>query len=124
MVGSPNGIHNIIGMPVSWSQIRQIRAKSGTATAAGLDYPLLLPSFPLVIYQEFQYNYYLLVLNKNACAISFLRKLGPGVTYVTNATSKQTKHGLRLPAHARYAFSQIWNGGIWDHHTGIMYELK
>ena len=57
MVGSLNGIHNSIGMPVS--------AESGTATAAGLDYPLLLTSFPLVIHQEFQYDCYLLVLNKN-----------------------------------------------------------
>ena len=41
------------------------------------------------------------VLNKIACALSVLRKRGPGVTYVTNATSEQIKAGLRLRAHAR-----------------------
>ena len=49
-------------------------------------------------YQMFQYErYYTLFLN--ACAVSVLRKLGPGVTYVTNATSGQIKAGTAL-AHA------------------------
>ena len=35
---------------------------------------------------------------------------GPGVTYVTNATSNQTKRALRLRVrvHARHAFCRIW----------------
>ena len=38
------------------------------------------------------------MLNKNACAlyIKYLRKLGPGVTYVTSDTSEQIKAGTEL----------------------------
>ena len=36
------------------------------------------------------------IVNKNACVRRVLRKLGPGVTYVTNATSEQIKVGTAL----------------------------
>ena len=44
-----------------------------------------------------------MIVNKNTCAVCVLRKLGPGLTYVTNATSEQIKR-----VHARYAFCRIW----------------
>ena len=69
----------LMAMPVSWSQI--------------------------VIHQVFQCRKF----KKNACAASVLRKLGPDVTFVTNAISEQIKPGLRLRAHARYAFSRNWD---------------
>ena len=92
---------------MSWFQIRHESAEHGTATVAGQDFPLLLTQFPLVIHQVFQYDCYSQVLYTNACALSVLRKHGPGVTYVTNATSEQIKTGLRLRADAKYAFSRI-----------------
>ena len=51
----------------------------------------------------------IVTLNTNACAVSVLRKRGPGVTYITNDTLEQIKAGLRLRAHARHAFSRIWD---------------
>ena len=76
------------------------------------------PGFVIVtstaIHKVFQYDCYSQVFNKNACKVSVLRKRGPGVTYVNNATSEHIKAGLCLRAHTMYALSRIW-----DHHTGV-----
>ena len=98
--------------PMSWSQIRSVPDSARICriwdrNGSGPGSQLLITSFLLVIHQVFQYDCYSQALNKNPCAVSFLRKIGPG--YVSNATSEQIKPGLRLRAHARYAFSRIWD---------------
>ena len=51
----------------------------------------------VIHHQVFQYDWYSQILNKNACAISVLRKLSPGMTYVLivfNTTTGQIKTAL------------------------------
>ena len=69
---------------MSWYRIRPGPDSAGPSF--GMNFPNL---GPFVIYKLFQYDCYSQILNKSACAVSVLRKLGPCVTNVTNATSEQ-----------------------------------
>ena len=108
---SPGAPSRCRGPRFGRAQIRQESAESGNATVAGQNSQALVTSFQLLIHQVFQYHCYWQVLNKSACAVSVLTNLGPDVPCVTNAMSEQIKAGLRLRAHASYAFSRIWESG-------------
>ena len=57
---------------------------------------MLLTEFAFVIHQAFQIDGYSKLVNNKACAESVWRKLGPGMTYVTNAMSEQIKAGTKV----------------------------